>query len=281
MKTVLGKVACITGAGSGIGRATAQLLAKEGCLLALSDVDEKSLLETAESCRQLGARVSTRRVDVGERAAVYGWADAVVQEFGAANLLINNAGVAVGSTVEDLDYEDFEWLMRVNFWGVVYGTKAFLPHLKAAGDGHIVNVSSVFGLIGVPTQAAYNASKFAVKGFTEALRQELEIEDSPVGVTCVHPGGVKTNIAKSARMTKRDGLIDEGSASEFERFFRTTPEQAAADILSAVLHNRRRQLIGKDAVFIDVMQRNLPNLYQWLLVGMAKRRRTRMLGPKE
>jgi short-subunit dehydrogenase len=278
MKTVKGRVAAITGAGSGIGRATAELLARNGCHVALSDVNEQGLAETAERCRAHSVQVRTARVDVAQREAVHGWADDVARELGAVHIVINNAGVALGATIEDTRYEDFEWLMNINFWGVVHGTKAFLPHLRAAGEGHIVNVSSVFGLIGVPTQGAYNAAKFAVKGFTEALRQELEVEGVPVGVTCVHPGGIKTNIARNARMTHRKGWVDERSNRDFEKAFSTTPERAASDIFAAILKNRRRQLIGGDAVFIDLMQRMLPSLYQRLVVAGAKRRRRKLLG---
>lgn len=277
MKTVQGKVAAITGAGSGIGRATAKLLAQKGCHVAISDVNEKGLAETAEQCGQFGVKVLAARVDVAHRGEVEAWAAQVAREFGGVNIIINNAGVALGSTIEDMRYEDFEWLMNINFWGVVHGTKAFLPHLKAAGDGHIVNISSVFGLIGVPTQAAYNAAKFAVKGFTEALRQELEIEGLPIGVTSVHPGGIKTNIARNARFTVRKGWVDEESNSDFEKAFSTSPEEAAQDILQAILKNRRRQLIGADAVLIDLVQRALPTLYQSLLVAGAKRRRQKLL----
>jgi NAD(P)-dependent dehydrogenase (short-subunit alcohol dehydrogenase family) len=280
MKTVQGKVAAITGAGSGIGRATAVLLARKGCHVAISDVNEKGLAETEELCRALGVKVLAARVDVADRELVHTWAEQVARELGAVHIIINNAGVALGSTIEDTSYEDFEWLMDINFWGVVHGTKAFLPHLKAAGEGHIVNISSVFGLIGVPTQGAYNAAKFAVKGFTEALRQELEVEGSPIGVTSVHPGGIKTNIARSARMTMREGWVDEQSSRDFEKAFSTTPEQAAENILQAILKNRRRQLIGIDAVFIDLMQRTLPTLYQSLLVAGMKRRRQKMLMKK-
>jgi NAD(P)-dependent dehydrogenase (short-subunit alcohol dehydrogenase family) len=277
MKTVQDKVAAITGAGSGIGRATARLLAQKGCHVALSDVNEVGLGETAELCRQAGVKVSATRVDVADRAAVQAWAEQVAGEFGRVNIIINNAGVALGSTIEDMRYEDFEWLMGINFWGVVYGTKSFLPHLKDAGEGHVVNVSSVFGLIAVPTQGAYNAAKFAVKGFTEALRQELEVERSPIGVTCVHPGGIKTNIARSARLTEREGWVDAQSNRDMEKLFKTTPEQAAQDILQAILKNRRRQLIGSDAVFIDLLQRVLPTLYQSLLVATTRRRRDEVL----
>ncbi|MCP3143422.1 SDR family NAD(P)-dependent oxidoreductase [Pyxidicoccus xibeiensis] len=277
MKSIKGKVAAITGAGSGIGRATAALFARNGCNLALSDVNEQGLFETAEQCRAHGVQVRTTRVDVAQREAVHSWADDVARELGAVHVVVNNAGVALGATIEDTRYEDFEWLMNINFWGVVHGTKAFLPHLKAAGEGHIVNVSSVFGLIGVPTQAAYNSAKFAVKGFTEALRQELEVESLPIGVTCVHPGGIKTNIAKSARLTHRKGWVDAASNADFEKSFATTPERAASDILSAILKNRRRLLIGGDAVVIDLMQRMLPSLYQRLMVVGAKRRRRKLL----
>jgi short-subunit dehydrogenase len=278
MKTVRGKVAAITGAASGIGQATAVLLAKSGCHVAISDVDEQGLQQTAERCRTHGVEVRTARVDVARREQVHGWADEVARELGAVHLIVNNAGVAVGATIEDTSYEDFEWLMNINFWGVVHGTKAFLPHLRAAGEGHIVNISSVFGLIGVPTQGAYNAAKFAVKGFTEALRQELEVDAPTIGVTCVHPGGIKTNIARSARMVERAGWVDAKSAGEFERLFATRPERAAEDILEAILRNRRRQLIGSDAVVIDLMQRAMPTLYQRLLVAGARRRRRSMMG---
>jgi short-subunit dehydrogenase len=277
MKTVKNRVAAITGAGSGIGRATAALLARSGCNVALSDVNEQGLAETAEQCRAHGVQVRTTRVDVAQRDAVHGWADEVVRELGAVHIIVNNAGVALGATIEDTRYEDFEWLMNINFWGVVHGTKAFLPHLRAAGEGHVVNVSSVFGLIGVPTQGAYNAAKFAVKGFTEALRQELEVEDAPIGVTCVHPGGIKTNIARNARVRERKGWVDERSNRDFEKSFSTTPERAASDILAAILKNRRRQLIGGDAVLIDLMQRLLPTFYQRLVVAGAKRRRRKLL----
>jgi short-subunit dehydrogenase len=277
MKSVRGKVAAITGAGSGIGRETAALLARHGCHVALSDVNEQGLAETAAICRSHGIEVRTARVDVAQRQEVHAWAESVAKELGAVHLIINNAGVALGATIEDTRYEDFEWLMNINFWGVVHGTKAFLPHLKAAGEGHIVNISSVFGLIAVPTQAAYNAAKFAVKGFTEALRQELEVEDSPIGVTCVHPGGIKTNIARSARMTHRHGWVNAQSVTDFEKLLATTPERAASDILSAILKNRRRQLIGPDAVFIDLLQRVMPTLYQRLLVAGARRRRRKMM----
>lgn len=271
MKTLKGKVAAITGAGSGIGRATAILFAEQGCALALSDVDEVGLAETASKCGSV--KVTTARVDVSDRAHMHAWADEVVRDHGCVHVIVNNAGVGLGATVEAMSYEDFDWLMGINFWGVVHGTKAFLPHLKRAGEGHIVNISSVFGLIGVPTQSAYNAAKFAVRGFTESLREEMEIEGSNVGVTSVHPGGIKTNIARRARLRTGDewGAKDpEAAAANFDKMARSTPEDAARAILRAVLGNHRRQLIGADAVMIDLMQRLLPESYQRLLVAGAR-----------
>ncbi len=271
MKTVQDKVAAITGAGSGIGRAVSALLAARGCNVALCDVNEEGLAATAETCRASNVKVTTAVVDVADRRAVHAWADQVRSEHGEVNIVVNNAGVALAATIEDMKYEDLEWLMGIDFWGVVHGTKAFLPHLKAAGEGHIVNVSSIFGVVAMPTQGAYNAAKFAVRGFTEALRQELEIEGSPIGVTCVHPGGIKTNIARNARQTLHPGLIYEGSAKEFEKAFRTTPEAAAKEILDAILHDRPRLLIGSDAKLLDFVQRAVPGLFQRLAVSNMRK----------
>ena len=182
MQRFNGRVAAITGAGSGIGRALARDLARRGAHLALSDIDEVGLAETVALCEGAGVKVTSQRVDVADRAAVYAWADQVVADHGKVNLIFNNAGVALGATIEAMSYEDFEWLMDINFWGVVHGTKAFLPHLIAAGEGHIVNLSSVFGLLGIPAQSAYNAAKFGVRGFTDALRIELEVADNGVSL---------------------------------------------------------------------------------------------------
>lgn len=200
MKSFEGRVAAITGAGSGIGRALAEQLAGHGAHLALSDIDDTGLAETVRRCEGRGVKVTSAHLDVADRAAVDAWAEAVAAEHGKVNLIFNNAGVALGATVEDMSIEDMTWLMNINFWGVVYGTKAFLPHLKAAGEGHIVNISSVFGLISIPTQSAYNAAKFAVRGFTDSLRIELDAMNCGVSCTTVHPGGIKTNIARNARM---------------------------------------------------------------------------------
>ena len=269
MKNFKDKVAVITGAGSGIGRALAMELAASGAKLALSDINEAGLKETADLLGLGEDRLMIRKLDVADRQAFYDFADDVVNHFGYANMIFNNAGVALGATVEDMNYDDFEWLMNINFWGVVYGTKAFLPYLKQAGEGHIINVSSIFGLVGIPTQSAYNAAKFAVRGFTESLRIELEMEGSPVSCTSIHPGGIKTNIAKAARMSdgveRITGASKEQSIQDFEKMFRTTPEEAASTILKGVRGNKRRVLIGSDAVAVDTMQRLLPTSYQKLI----------------
>ena len=262
MKNFKDKVAVITGAGSGIGRALAQELASAGAKLALSDINEAGLKETADLLGLGEDRLMTRKLDVADRQAFYDFADDVVNHFGYANMIFNNAGVALGATVEDMNYDDFEWLMNINFWGVVYGTKAFLPYLKQAGEGHIINISSIFGLVGIPTQSAYNAAKFAVRGFTEALRMELEMAQAPVSVTCVHPGGVATQIADSARVdpgvTALTGDSPEQARANARKAIQaTTPAAAAQQILSGVQRNDRRVLVGPDARWLDRLQRLL------------------------
>jgi NAD(P)-dependent dehydrogenase (short-subunit alcohol dehydrogenase family) len=263
-----GRVAAITGAGSGIGRALANELAKRGAHLALADIDDAGLAETVAQCEGRGVKITSQHVDVSDRAAVEAWAERVVADHGKVNLIVNNAGVALGATIESVSYEDFEWLFGIDFWGVVYGTKAFLPHLKASGEGHVVNLSSVFGLISVPSQSAYNAAKFAVRGFTDTLRMELEIEGAPVSVTTILPGGIKTNIARNARMdpsVAEMGNDPEKARNDFERLFITSPEKAARQILAAVQRDRRRALIGPDAKVIDFVSRLPPMLYQTAL----------------
>ena len=262
------KVAVVTGAGSGIGRALAQLLARKGCVLALADINEASLKETAAD---LSADVLLHRLDVADRAAVYAFAGAVQQRFGTAHVVINNAGVALSQTVNDLKWEDFEWLMGINFWGVAYGTKAFLPMLLAQNEGAIVNLSSVFGIVGVPTQSAYNAAKFAVRGFTEALRHELK--DTGVRAISVHPGGIKTNIAAVARFYKDPigGTDRAEAAARFARLARTTPEQAAQTIVRGIEKGSPRVLIGADARLIDRIQRLMPERYGMVMDAMMRR----------
>lgn len=275
MKSFENKVAAITGAGSGIGRALAYALARQGCGLALSDVNAAGLLETAEQARKLGVRVEHSVVNVVDRQAMQEWADDVVKSFGQVNAVFNNAGVAQGGTVEANEYSDYEWIMNINFWGVINGTKAFLPHIKASGVGHIVNVSSIFGIFAQPGMSAYNASKFAVRGFTESLRQELDMANCGVSASCVHPGGIKTNIAKTARMnTSMESLTGqetEQARQQFhDQFLRTTPQQAAKVIIKGVLANKRRILIGGDAHAMDLMQRLMPALYQRVVTASMK-----------
>ncbi|MEZ5505204.1 MAG: SDR family oxidoreductase [Gammaproteobacteria bacterium] len=269
-----GNVAAITGAGSGIGRALALALAKEGCDLALSDVNEAGLQETAQQAQASGVKVHVQKLDVADRDAVYQWADTVVSHFGKVNMIFNNAGVSLSETVESMGYDNFEWLMNINFWGVVYGTKAFLPYLKQSGDGHVINISSVFGIIGVPTQSAYNAAKFAVRGFTESLREEMAISGYPVQVTCVHPGGIKTNIVRSSRIGDVGNMAPKEknkAAKQFDAMARTSPEDAARIILDGVRNSAPRVLIGMDAKVIDTVQRLLPTGYQKLLIWSTRR----------
>lgn len=275
MKSFRGKVAAITGAGSGIGRALALELTKAGASVALSDIHLGNVEETAALVRAAGGQATATEVDVSKQDQVAQWAEATVAHFGKVNLIFNNAGVALSATVEAMDNTDLEWLMGINFWGVVYGTKSFLPHLKAAGDGHIVNISSLFGLICVPGLAAYNCSKFAVRAYTETLRQELDMQACGVSATAVHPGGIKTNIARDARM--RDSMKAvvggdlERSRRNFEKLFTTTAEEAARVILAGVKDNDRRVLIGNDAKSIDRAQRLMPALYQKIVGSLSKR----------
>lgn len=276
MRNFSTRVAAITGAGSGIGRALAENLARQGAHLALADLDEVGMAETVGRCEGLGIKVTSSVVDVADRDAVSAWADQVVDDHGAVHLVVNNAGVALSATASDQTVEDFRWLMDINFWGVVYGTQAFLPHLRRAEAGHIVNISSVFGLVSIPSQSAYNASKFGVRGYTDALRMELEIEGSTVSCTTIHPGGIKTNIARNARADDSMRTIGGDPATfadEFDKLARTTPEKAAKQILKAVERNRRRALIGPDAVAFDLISRLPAGIYQRVLIASARRQR--------
>ena len=265
MKDFKNKVAAITGAASGMGRTLALELARRGCHLALSDVNEKGLQATQQLLSAYPVKVTTQIVDVAQRAQMAAWAQQTVQDHGKVNLIFNNAGVALGSTVEGASYEELEWIVGINFWGVVYGTKEFLPYIKKTGDGHIINISSLFGLTAQPTQSAYNATKFAVRGFTESLRQELDMENSGVSALCVHPGGIRTNIANAAKVNdslRSIGMNPEKSAQTFNKLLRCPPEEAARQILEAVQKDKRRLLIGNDAKTLDLIQRILPTGYQ-------------------
>ncbi|GAA3536963.1 SDR family NAD(P)-dependent oxidoreductase [Amycolatopsis ultiminotia] len=268
MRDFTDKVAAITGAGSGIGRALAFELAVCGGRLALSDVDEEGLAGTVAEVRARGAEVRGYPLDVADRAAVLAHAEDVVRDFGRVNLVVNNAGVALGATVAEMSFEDFDWLLGINLGGVVNGTKAFLPHLIASGDGYVVNISSAFGFVGVPTQSAYNAAKFAVRGFTESLREEMLAIGHPVGVSCVHPGGIKTDIVRHARGGSGDD--HEAVVSGFEKIALTTPKKAAETILRGVRRRSARILIGPDAHVIDAIPRVLGSAYQRPLAVLAR-----------
>ena len=271
MKTLSDKVVVITGAGSGIGRELALNAASKGAILALSDIDEVGLLETAERARTRQAgEIRADKLDVRDREAMVAYAASVRAQFGRVNVLVNNAGVAVHGDFEEMSYSDFDWLMDINFWGVVQGTKEFLPHLIESGDGHVVNISSLFGLMGMPGQTAYNASKFAVRGFTEALRQEMLIANHPVQVSCVHPGGIKTAIARNSRTTESN---DHDSMAEFfdKKLAKTTAEKAAQVIVDGVLRDKPRIFVGTDAKVLDAWVRVAGHRYQRVVARAAGR----------
>ncbi|MCS6984334.1 MAG: SDR family NAD(P)-dependent oxidoreductase [Leptospiraceae bacterium] len=264
MKKWEGKVVVITGAGSGIGRALAIALAQRRALISISDIKLHDLEKTADMCRAY-SRVQALLVDVSKKDEMKQYPEKVLSEFGQINVIINNAGVALSGRVEETSVEDYEWLMGINWWGVLYGTKYFLPFLRQAGEGHIVNISSLFGLIAVPTQSAYNAAKFAVRGFTESLAQELA--GSSIGVTGVYPGGIKTSIAHNARFIS--GPKGEKNHAEVaERFLKmaqTSAEEAAEQIIRAIEEKKPRLLIGYDALILDSLGRFFPEQYPFFL----------------
>lgn len=257
MREIRDAVAVITGAGSGIGRALAVDLARRGAKLALADVNNAGLEETRQLVGDATAR--TYRVDVGKAAAVEQFARQVQQDFGGVRLLVNNAGVALFGTFAEVSLEDMEWLIQINFWGVVYGCKFFLPMLQRETDAHIVNVSSIFGLIGPPGQTAYASSKFAVRGFSESLREELRATSS-IKVTSVHPAGIATPIAENARAgEKTDPAAKVRARALFKKVAIISPEEAARVIMKGILGNKKRVLIGADAYRIDWIQRLFPD----------------------
>jgi NAD(P)-dependent dehydrogenase (short-subunit alcohol dehydrogenase family) len=264
-------VAVITGAGSGIGRALAQRLAQRGFRLALNDVNAAALDETRAS---LAGEVELGAFDVSKREAMEAFRDQVLQRFGRADWVVNNAGVDLAQAITDVGYDDFEWLMGINFWGVVHGTKAFLPALLRQKSGVVVNVSSVFGLVGYQMHGTYCASKFAVRGFTEALRYELR--GTGVRAVCVHPGGIKTNIVRNSRFRADAGGIDKDDAvSFFDHIARTSAEQAARVIADGVEAGKSRILVGGDAVAIDAAQRLLPVAHQGLFLKVGPKAKPR------
>ena len=265
-----GKKAAISGAGDGIGRALAQRLNAAGCHVWLCDLNEAKLSETAGLLDRDRAKVITRIVDCGNRDELFAWAEAVAEDTPAIDALFNNAGVGYGARFEDSTEDNFKWLIDINFWGVVHATRAFLPLLKESERAHLVNISSIFGMVGIPTQSAYNAAKFAVRGFSEAL--QAEYMDSKLFVSSGHPGGVQTNIARSAR-TDGEGNLVMADADErdqqFRRLAKTTPERAADIILRGTARGKRRIMVGWDAWLILQLTKILPTRYHWITARVA------------
>jgi short-subunit dehydrogenase len=269
MTTIRGSAAAVTGAASGIGRALALELAARGCDLALADRDEAGLHATAAEIGRAGSqKVTAHRVDVGEPQQIADFAEAATLAHPGLNIVVNNAGVALLGQFNEIDQAQMDWLMDINFWGVVHSTRAFLPHLARQREAHIVNLSSIFGIIAPPGQTAYAAAKFAVRGFSESLRHELQMAASPVRLSVVHPGGVATNIVRNSRAGT--GVTDNARrAQTIERFdavARTTPAAAALRIITGIEKNRPRILIGNDARFMDLLQRFRPGTY-WAVLA--------------
>jgi NAD(P)-dependent dehydrogenase (short-subunit alcohol dehydrogenase family) len=265
MQDLSGRVAVITGAASGIGRATALRLAEAGSILALSDIQAEALEETAELVRSRGGTATTHIVDVADRERMHAFAEEVIAAHGHVHILINNAGVAVSSTIEEHSWADFDWIVGINFWGVVHGCRVFLPYMKRESEGHIVNLSSLFGLIGLPTQGAYCATKAAVRSLSETLLAELR--GTGIGVTSVHPGGIQTNIVADSRSPEAEKA---DMVAQFERFG-VPPDYAAVRIVNAIRHNKSRLRICRETYVADWMKRLLPNFTN-RLVGIGWRR---------
>ncbi len=273
MTAIRGAAAAVTGAASGIGRALALELAARGCDLALADRDDAGLATlAAEIARSHPQKVTVHRVDVGEPRQIEEFAQAAIAGHPGLNIVINNAGVALMGQFNEIDQAQMDWLMNINFWGVVHGTRAFLPHLGGQREAHIVNLSSIFGIIAPPGQTAYAAAKFAVRGFSEALRHELAMAASPVRLSVVHPGGVATNIARNSRTGS--GMTDNArraqSIERFDAVAKTTPKDAALRIIKGIEKNQPRILIGNDARLMDLVQRFRPATYWAVLTRLIE-----------
>jgi short-subunit dehydrogenase len=279
MTAIRGAAAAVTGAASGIGRALAIELAARGCDLALADRDEAGLQTVAaEIAKAHSRKVSVHRVDVGERTGIADFATAAIAAHPSLNILINNAGVALLGNFHEIDQAEMEWLFNINFWGVVHSTRAFLPHLATRPGAHIVNISSIYGIVAPPGQTAYSSAKFAVRGFSESLRHELQVAESPVRLSVVHPGGVSTNIARNMRMGT--GVSDNERRAQaidwFDQFAGTTPKDAALRIIRGVEKNEPRILIGGDARFLDLLQRFRPATYWRVMARRVEKMRKAM-----
>ncbi|MCP4621120.1 MAG: SDR family oxidoreductase [Bradyrhizobium sp.] len=273
MTSINGSAAAVTGAASGIGRALAIELAARGCDLAIADRDEAGLAAVAAELAKSGRKVTTHRLDVSEASQIQQFAGAATSAHPGLNIVVNNAGVALLGQFNEIDQAQFEWLMNINFWGVVHGTRAFLPHLSNRPAAHVVNISSIFGIIAPPGQTAYCAAKFAVRGFSESLRHELALANSPVRVSVVHPGGIKTNIVRNMRMgvAVTDNARRAEAIDRFDNSFAKTTSQAAAQtIIAGIEKNAPRILIGGDARFMDLLQRFRPGTYWSVLQKRIK-----------
>ena len=273
--TLRGGVAVITGAASGIGAALAVELARRGMHVALVDLNAAGLESTAAQARTAGVTVSTHAMDVADHAAVAALPAAVLATHGHVTALVNNAGVALGGMFEQVDAADFDWLMDINFGATVRLTRAFLPVLARESAAQLVNVSSIFGIIAPPAQTAYCASKFAVRGFSESLRHELEMAGSPVGVTIVHPGGVRTAISENARLAKGLDAADVArERANWRSLLALAPEKAAEIIAVAIERREPRVLVGQDAKAAALVQRLFPVTY-WKHVARDIARRVK------
>ena len=274
--TTIREAAAVTGAASGIGRALAIELSARGCDLALADRDEAGLQAVAaEIARTTSRKVSVHRVDIGERTEIAAFAAAAIAAHPSLNILVNNAGVALLGQFNEIDQAEIEWLFNINFWGVVHSTRAFLSHLATRPEAHIVNVSSIYGIIAPPGQTAYSSAKFAVRGFSESLRHELQAASSPVRLSVVHPGGVSTNIVRNMRMGA--GVTDNErralAIEWFDQIAGTTPKDAALRIIRGIENNEPRILIGGDARFMDLLQRFRPATYWRVMAWWIERTR--------
>lgn len=268
MRQLKDKICVITGAASGIGAACASAMAAQGAIVIGTDLRKDMLAETKKAVTDKGGVMDSYMVDVADRDAMFDLAAKVEKKHGPADLILNNAGVAFGAPVAEMSIDDFKWLMDINLWGVVHGTQAFLPHFIGKGSGHVANVSSIFGLIGIPTQSAYNAAKFGVLGFTEALRHEMR--GTGVGVSTIHPGGINTNIVRHARVQQgpEAEAEHEESIERFAKFTMTQPDGAAKIIIKGIRKNKARILVGPDAHFTDWVRRLMPTHYLKLLPMM-------------
>jgi NAD(P)-dependent dehydrogenase (short-subunit alcohol dehydrogenase family) len=267
MQVFKGKIAVITGAGSGIGRCLAIQLAESGARLALSDINQQGLDDTLATLPQ-GADVRSYVVDASSKVEVFDHAEQVKSDFGGADFVFNNAGATIVGTFENIELDEIEWQLNINLWGVIYGCKAFLPIMREQGSGCLINISSVFGLVGFPSQSAYNMSKFAVRGLTECLWQELD--GSGISAISVHPGGIRTNIEKSSRRCRNSSDLEEKFQLQAETMLVTPPERCAADILNGIVRGHRRILTGKYSRTLYYLSRLFPNSYFRFIALIAR-----------